>query len=1060
MTSTSLIAQRGRLVEYLRGCLVGPVGGPDEVIEGSPFLRYMMGMLFPRGEDVEDGRAELGDAGVDGLGVEADEDGAGMDASLDLEDELLPSVVGLSFVVTSGSTVACTVAAGRYAQALKKEVEPRAKKGRHAARAGSQWRRESLGPETVVLTASQREHDVLGGRAQVRSTWRRWRDECHLVTVTLSNRQASKSKHLEPDITLFQVNLTCKLDNGAILPYPVPENGVASQQEDEEVTYLYRRCPPYARGHGAAADWTVDGGTCTTAWVSFMPEQSVPPATFEIAGAGADPRYRDIAFLASCDDPRQLREVLAGFVSGYVAWVGEQERIAIELGEEVGQRLARRARAWAERMESGLALIAGDDVRLAFQLANRAMGIQMRLSEQIKKGPFPAKECKAPAAHQDLTGLQWRPFQVAFVLGVLESLVNPESADRDCVDVIWFPTGGGKTEAYLMVAAFELIRRRLSHGDADTATAVISRYTLRMLTTQQFERTGTLVAGLELVRATMGTKLGTRPFSLGLWVGASLSHNRYAKAFEDLEAQRIADVPTNAKFVLTRCPMCGTAILPAVKRLPEAHFGVRAKPQSFAYFCPSPACGFHDRIPLQTVDDALYEDPPSILLGTLDKFAALPWNSRPRAFFGGPGDHAPPPSLVIQDELHLISGPLGSIAAPYDVAIDTVIRLRTGGPGPKVIASTATIRNAAEQVRGLYGRKSLVFPMPVRTWDDAYFFRLDDSRPGRLYVGVMGQGYVSPTVAAAWAAAGILQGVNEVELDASLKDGYWTLLSYMNSRRELGRIMNAASDEIPTRIKVIARADDLARDPSNVMELSSQMTRNMSEALAELARPIGEAQAAQDFVACTSIISVGVDVDRLGVMQMNGQPKLTSEYIQATSRVGRTKAVPGLVVTLYSASKPRDRSHYEDFKAYHEALYRFVEPTSVTPYAPPARARTLHAALVTLVRHWSEWQANDSAPRAELDAPEVRRAIDMMLGTMDSADPSESSEVRHQLERLIEDWQELAANNLLYDGTGAGQQFRSLLRDFTDPPAKGKWPTMRSVRNVDAEVPLRPIAWT
>src|SRR4029077_3824799 len=185
-------------------------------------------------------------------------------------------------------------------------------------------------------------------------------------------------------------------------------------------------------------------------------------------------------------------------VSGYVAWVNEQERLAVASSEEVGQRLATRARAWANRMLAGLALLQDNDVRLAFQLANRAMGIQMRLAEQVKQGPFAASDDRAPAPHQDLSGLQWRPFQVAFALGVLESVVNPTCRDRDCVDVILFPTGGGKTEAYLLVAAFELIRRRLRHGDGDSATAVISRYTLRLLTTQQFERTGMLIAGLEL----------------------------------------------------------------------------------------------------------------------------------------------------------------------------------------------------------------------------------------------------------------------------------------------------------------------------------------------------------------------------------------------------------------------------------------------------------------------------------------------------------------------------------------------------------------------------------
>ncbi len=1051
---------RAEVVSYVRECLVGPAGGPDEVVDGTPFLRYMMGMLFPRGERVEEvleALPLLADEGSDT--EEATDDLKAEERALDLEDEMLPSVVGLSFVVSAGATLVCSIEAGRYHNTDPGDQPQEDRTGRVRRRGSQRWRREPLGPVRVEISAAFPRHEILGGTAEIRSVWRPWRDGSYLVTVALCNAIRGSTQRLEPSETLFQVGLACEVVGGSVLPYPVAESGAVDGSEDQEVAFLYRKHPPFARGHGAAAGWEIEGEVCRQVSIQFMPQQAVRTATFEIAAADADPRFRDIGFLASCSDSARLQAILGGFVEGYEDWIETQRHLSESAQEGVGLLLAERAAKWAARMRSGVSLLAMPEVLESFRLANRAMGIQMKLAAQVKMGPYPASANLGPASHDDLSGLQWRPFQVAFLLGTLESLVNGSSADRDSVDVVWFPTGGGKTEAYLLVAAFELIRRRFHYGALDTATAILTRYTLRLLTSQQFERTGSLVAALELIRAEANGRLGDRPFSLGLWVGQSLTHNRFVKALDDFEEQLDATRPLN-KFMLTRCPMCGTEIFPCRPRVPREELGIRATPNSFSFFCPSARCPFHEHIPLQTVDEGLYRDPPSILLGTLDKFAILPWNDRPRSFFGGHSDDAPPPSLVIQDELHLISGPLGSLAAPCEMAIDSVIRLRSGGVGPKVIASTATIRNAREQVLGLYGRPALIFPGPVRTWDDAYFFRLDSTRPGRLYVGVMAQGYVSPTVAAAWTAAGLLQAVKQLPLEDSLRDGYWTLLSYMNSRRELGRMLNAATDEIPARLKVIAVTEDAARELPDVMELSSQMTRNMSDALTALARPHSAELPAVDLVPCTSIISVGVDVDRLGLMQMNGQPKLTSEYIQATSRVGRTDKVPGLVFTLYSSGKPRDRSHYEDFRGYHESLYRFVEPTSVTPYAPPSRNRTLHAALVALVRHWSKWHANDAAATIDLEDEQLQGGIAMLVERMGSADPAEAAEVKAQATEILEEWHANISQTLLYDATSAGPQFRALLRDFSSAPQLGLWPTMRSVRNVDEEVSLLPVAWS
>jgi hypothetical protein len=816
-----------------------------------------------------------------------------------------------------------------------------------------------------------------------------------------------------------------------------------------------------------AAIWTVDEhGECQAISTSFCPRAEVRAATFEIpASASIDDRYRDIEFLAFTEDPVEVQRVLHGVAEAFRQWTASQESIARGADEQEGIALAAKCSVWADRIADGVRALSEPRTHLAFMLANRAMLWQMQMEESGRDGPYsPAEERPTPLLERG-GSKRWRPFQIAFFLGLITSLVEDggRNVHRDTVDVIWFPTGGGKTEAYLLVAAFELIRRRLEHGDSDRATAVLSRYTLRMLTTQQFQRTGRLVCALELLRRQIGSRLGTRPFSVGLWVGKSLTPNNFASALEQndkfTDALATGSVASNP-FLVDRCPACSTALVD----LPSRRFGVDCGPAHFRFACLSGRCEFEQRIPMQVVDDALYAEPPSILLGTLDKFAGLAWDERPSSFFGGPTGDAPPPSLIIQDELHLISGPLGSICSPYEIAIDSIIRARSGGVGAKVIASTATIRNSREQVRGIYGRASSVFPSPIRSWDDAYFFRLEDPSiaPGRLYLGAMGQGTTTPVVSMVWTVAALLQASAEVSLPEPLRDAYWTVLAYLNSRRELGRTVTAASQEIPDRMKAIASAEDRVRQISEVMELSAQMAKDMGDAIRTLQRRGNNNRPAVDLVPCTSIVSVGVDVDRLGLMMVNGQPKLTSEYIQATSRVGRSRSAPGLVVTLYSPAKPRDRSHYEDFLAYHESFYRFVEPTSVTPYAPPARSRTLPAAIISMIRHATPHRANDQAGSVRFDEPATATLMGNFRACIRQADASESADAERDIDYIVEAWEEQAASGMRLYYSSPGRQFaavsRSLLRDFGDPAAQGMFEAMRSVRNVDPDVPLKPVA--
>ena len=927
-------------------------------------------------------------------------------------------------------------------------------------RGGARWKRIPLdgGQGSVVRvdrSTSPEAQPVLGGLAAVATRWRSSANGTAIVTVALVNTQQAGDKRRPPDPAkvLFQCGLRCEAESGSFLPYSPMGAAHPEGSEEREVEFLYRGVHQFARGHGAAAEWDdEDADKCRWVSVDFVPSVDVPRASFEIATKDVDPRYCSLEFLVTAKRD-EVVNALRSLVEAYEDWVKEK-RAAARRGKEpaIAGRLVERAEHWLSRLHAGLEMLKVDDLAWrCFRLANEAMLTQMVLVKARPKVPHARVEGRSMPTIV-AAGKEWRPFQIAFLVASIESLCNVSSRDRDVADVVWFPTGGGKTEAYLLVCAFEMVRRRLVHGDRDTATAIISRYTLRFLTAQQFQRTAALVAALEVLRRRLGAELGDRPFTLGLWVGDKVTPNRFQVAHDQLVAQLGSNRPRNP-YLLQACPCCGTAIFPRVASNDRGDFGVVATVNEFRFFCPSEACPFHESLPLDVVDESMYRSPPSMLLGTVDKFALLPWDTRSRVFFGGPGDDSPPPSLILQDELHLISGPLGSLAAPYDAAIDTIIKLRGGHA--KRICSTATIRNAREQVRGLYGRDAAVFPPPCGAWDDAFFFRTDHSRPGRTYVGVMGQGYVKPVVAMAWASAALAQSVNEVKLDAASFDAYWTVLAYHNSRRELGRTLSAARDEIQARIQAIASAGDRVRELGEPMELSAQMVKSLGEAIEALEKPYSKSDPPPSFVPCTSIISVGVDLDRLGIMLVNGQPKLTSEYIQATSRVGRGD-VPGLVVSLYSATKPRDRSHYEDFGAFHRAIYRYVEPTSVTPYAIPARERTLHAALVSVIRHATRFSRNEDARTTDLGDPVVVKAVEELLRIMAASDPTEAAATTELMKKRLDEWAAVsqAGSPLLFERRQAGMAFRALLTEYGKSQGGAYWRTMTSVRNVDAEVGL------
>jgi hypothetical protein len=437
----------------------------------------------------------------------------------------------------------------------------------------------------------------------------------------------------------------------------------------------------------------------------------------------------------------------------------------------------------------------------------------------------------------------------------------------------------------------------------------------------------------------------------------------------------------------------------------------------------------------------------------VDKFARLAWVEGGSAFFGSKSTL--PPSLIIQDELHLLSGPLGTTVGIYESAIDGLISFH--GPKPKIVASTATIRSASSQIKGLFAREVMLFPSPGLTADDSFFARIDKNKNGRLYVGVMSSNHRA-TTSLVRTAASLLQGLKEVEtLTDEEKDAYWTLVIYHMSLRELGKTVSFARDDIPARMKIIAKTQDQIRQiyDEDVLELTSNLSAaEIPESLNRMGIKFDQ-NGAISILTCTNMFSVGIDVPRLGLMLVNGQPKTTSEYIQASSRVGR-KDIPGLVITHYSASKPRDRSHYESFLAYHDSIYRFVEPVSVTPYSLPARNRALHAALVILVRHGVGLRKNEDAKKFNSKDPLVQKAIKILCDQAQIKDHEEALNTKMHLERLTKEWDEMvneaSASGYPLCYNEKSKHVRSLLVNFGERPENSVgWPTLHSMRSVEAQ---------
>jgi hypothetical protein len=1003
--------------------LLGPADGPlEEIIGMSVRDRYLVGKLAPQDTVISE------EDQLPGAGAEGEQDGP-QEVDASTNQSLVPSSIGFTFCVdASVKNFELTASWGRYERTESEQIKEETGKPYRC------WKRIPSGGTTVIpmdkkqiepfAVDSECPEVVIQGSISAPLD-----NGDRLVTLFFINTQTAPDQN-QDQAWVFQPELLVRDPEGKAIfrRRPVLDSD-GSDAEREALEMIYRKQVEFAVGHGVSVHATTADESTENAIeirTAILPEYEVPVT--ETPGLAEEDRpamkrmiqegFLDMETLASLGK-QDLVDGLRILTDDYKLWISEQRN---RVGKDVlgydatASSAIDRCTHVLKRLEEGIETLATNDQALeAFRFANTAMASQRirsiyALSQRRGEDP-------------DINTLNirknrsWRPFQLAFMLLSLPALANPEHDDRTepldaYADLLWFPTGGGKTEAYLGVAAFTMGIRRLQGNlgglDGSRGLAVIMRYTLRLLTLQQFQRATTLICSLEAIRLKDTQKWGKTPFSIGLWVGNRVTPGTTEDAHTAIQNYRDGKRQgSNSPAQLTTCPWCGSDIAEG------RDIDVKKDIGRTIIYCGDKLgrCDFSRSksnglgIPVVVVDDEIYRHPPTMLIATVDKFAMMAWRGQVRTLFGHAdqecerhgllwpnadctGTHNAkgqlprtiakdinpirPPDLINQDEFHLISGPLGTMVGLYETAVDELSTWKIGDKSvrPKVIASTATVRKADEQVNNVFLRQVTVFPPHGLDIEDNFFSvqRPITDKPGRRYLGICSPGSSRPAVLIRVYVAMLTAAQSLFERFGQAADPYMTVVGYFNSLRELGGMRRLAEDDVQTRayrvqMSDVSRPGLSQRSIKNVEELTSRVSsKDIPKKLDQLEIKFnatlengkyitkwqkGDARAI-DVVLATNMLSVGVDVNRLGIMAVNGQPKNTAEYIQATSRVGRS--FPGLVCTVLTWSRPRDLSHYETFEHYHATFYKHVEAQSVTPFAPRALDRGLTGTLISMMR--------------------------------------------------------------------------------------------------------------
>jgi len=883
---------RAQLESLVERDLLGPWDGPDEELAPGevPAERYLLGRLVPvprQGAGDEDARGPAAAEEGDELAGELVDDPRLVDrevtdATEEIEEpepaaavrsgRMAASAMGLSFSVpASVRALKVTASWGRY-ERVPSEVHQT-----EQGRPRSVWKRRQVeGTTEVDIEAEGREayvpvEDQEGVKLQVMV---RHRGEARVVDLSLVNRQVEPQKARDAS-RLYQVSLTVTAADGekaVFVGHNDPELSPPPSHADEErleLDFLYRRYRRYAHGHQCAVEADVRPGELR-AWrlrTSCFPAAdvalSVPATEASMPGVVLDMARLGSAELASDDLVRGLRPLVAG----YRRWLEDCEvKVAsdpeAERYQPAPRQLLAKARALADRLDRAVDLLRDDAVaREAFRFANQAMALQ-RVRSELSRARLagPSRSSDALLAELDVPAKRsWRPFQLAFVLLCLPGLTDPShpdahrGADDGEVELLFFPTGGGKTESYLGLAAYTFAIRRLQGvvgqgaeaRDGSDGVAVLMRYTLRLLTTQQFQRAASLMCACEWLRrerlASGDTRWGSVPFRVGLWVGSKVAPNTFDEAHRQVQEMQGSDQAAGGPLQLVACPWCGARLRPDSLRADQARRRTVlycSDPEGDCPFTPLRSPG--EGIPVLTVDEEIYRLTPALLIATVDKFALLPWKAGAATIFGLVGQRCPrhgwrnpdfdkfcrgrhpatrelpaaqaepamrlrPPDLVIQDELHLISDALGSLVGLYETAIDRLCSREEEGKAvrPVLVASTATARRATDQVEKVFARGLAIFPPQVTEAGETYFSSLaapGPGTPGRRYRGLLAPGERLSAVEIRVVACLMEHAQALFDRYGPTADPYMTLVDYFTSTRELAGMRRLVDDDIAERL--------------------------------------------------------------------------------------------------------------------------------------------------------------------------------------------------------------------------------------------------------------------
>lgn len=860
------------------------------------------------------------------------------------------------------------------------------------------------------------------------------------LVVTLVNVSPEEIPHWDTNVyeAMFEVNV------GATAPFTL-DNLPDSFRYDRTV-------PAYG----------VNGGVLRIGPETFRTEDAAThdqsrPAYWD-DDAGPMP---DLTFAALAADPlpplRDLVAVCERWATGHWAPAVLTQR-AIDEDWDAGMReeADTEAELFAEELErlrAGLALLErDDDLRRSFMLANQSFA-------------------DSPVIHHTT----WRPFQLGFMLANATSIVDDRhDGDRSVVDTLWFATGGGKTETYLLYVVTTAFYDRL-RGKREGITSW-GRFPLRMLSLQQTQRFADVIAAAELVR--QREQIAGREFSLGFLVGQQGTPNRIKASNRSAGDPDPTDPDMPARYqVLLRCPFCG------VDGLRMAFDAGRWK---LDHICGADDCPWGSRpLPFRVVDDEIFRSLPTVVLGTLDKAASIAMQAAMRGFYGAPSGRCPfqghgftyaprsgspggclypgcqsqtgplgqaadlyAPTVRMQDELHLLRDSLGAVDSHYEALLDAL--QRHYGSTPKVIASSATLAGHDEQVRALYRKTGRTFPRPGARAGWSFWSRATNAL-ARRFAGLAPRGvtleYATDQLTEslqrvtrravedpATVAAAIGVDVTVVPL---LVDNYGVDVVYGSNLKDVEAVARSFDTQI-----------QLDR-PVNAATLTGRTPLDeVRGTLARLVDPEPDFYDRIHLVAASSMLSHGVDVNRLNVMVMLGLPLATAEFIQTTSRVGRTH--PGLVIVLHKIGRERDAAVYRTFPSFVGHADRLIDPVPIT--AKSRRVLELTFAGVVQARLYGIHEpAAIAAGLRQLTKPGPVRTAFNRLPVLEAA------ELRALVDMLAFDGP--LDENLRRD---LEAYLREFYRALNDPASSADWVSelfstgepMRSLRDVEAQAPV------